>query len=114
MYVLHGVLCSGTPPLGGRHPWIPLGWHVSGVGSLDTLHATDGLVDTIPGIYTLRMACRVHTTICIPTTSGMSVSGDVSSVGSLDTLHATDDMTIPTMYLYLRYSCRCCMRTGCI
>ena len=40
-----------TPLLGGMHLWIPLGCHVSGVGSLDTLHTTDGLMDTIPDTY---------------------------------------------------------------
>ena len=57
----------------------------SHVGSLDTLHATDG----------------AGTISCISTGCGRyCMSTDVSGVGSLDTLHATDGLvhTIPASY----------------
>ena len=77
----------------------------SSVGSLDTLHATDGLVHTIPGTYrylcTTRYYCwYMYTIPCIHsrmplvmhTTTTSGVCCDTSSVGSLDTLHTTDGL----------------------
>ena len=72
----------------------------SHVGSLDTLHATDGLVDTIPGVS----RCTIHATtnvvhILLSGRYQLPLGCHASSVGSLDTLHGTDGLWIHTGYL---------------
>ena len=88
---------------------------VSSVVSLGTVHATDGLVDTIPDTsrctYTYTMICC----FCYRTEwRHTGASGDVSSIGAPDTLHTTDGLCIPCRHLCTSWRYVSTKMPGCV